>query len=78
MLKYEVCKLSNETGNVAPDLATLRRQDLEGRNVPVTKLFSNDIMKTKNSKLVWCNRCRNENIPCASKKEQAVDCRHLQ
>ncbi|KAJ8954946.1 hypothetical protein NQ318_000376, partial [Aromia moschata] len=27
---YEVCKLSNETGNVAPDLATLRRRDLEG------------------------------------------------
>ncbi|KAJ8946526.1 hypothetical protein NQ318_004662 [Aromia moschata] len=31
---YEVCKLSNETGNVAPDLATLRRQDLEGRRFP--------------------------------------------
>ncbi|KAJ8956061.1 hypothetical protein NQ318_016511 [Aromia moschata] len=30
---YEVCKLSNETGNVAPDLATLRRRDLEGRYV---------------------------------------------
>ncbi|KAJ8937043.1 hypothetical protein NQ318_021113, partial [Aromia moschata] len=28
---YEVCKLSNATGNVAPDLATLRRRDLEGR-----------------------------------------------
>ncbi|KAJ8950816.1 hypothetical protein NQ318_012678 [Aromia moschata] len=28
---YEVCKLSNETGNIAPDLATLRRWDLEGR-----------------------------------------------
>ncbi|KAJ8938025.1 hypothetical protein NQ318_004244 [Aromia moschata] len=28
---YEVCKLSNETGNVAPDLATLRIRDLEGR-----------------------------------------------
>ncbi|KAJ8936284.1 hypothetical protein NQ318_004739 [Aromia moschata] len=28
---YEVCKLSNETGNVAPDLATLRRRDLIGR-----------------------------------------------
>ncbi|KAJ8951069.1 hypothetical protein NQ318_003767 [Aromia moschata] len=27
---YEVCKLSNETGNVALDLATLRRRDLEG------------------------------------------------
>ncbi|KAJ8961161.1 hypothetical protein NQ318_008841, partial [Aromia moschata] len=24
-------KLSNETGNVAPDLAVLRRRDLEGR-----------------------------------------------
>ncbi|KAJ8937709.1 hypothetical protein NQ318_010174 [Aromia moschata] len=30
--KYEVCKLSNETGNVASDLATLRRRDFEGRN----------------------------------------------
>ncbi|KAJ8950740.1 hypothetical protein NQ318_011233 [Aromia moschata] len=29
--KYEVCKLSNETSNVAPDLATLRRRNLEGR-----------------------------------------------
>ncbi|KAJ8956345.1 hypothetical protein NQ318_015083 [Aromia moschata] len=28
---YEVCKLSNKTGNVAPDLTTLRRRDLEGR-----------------------------------------------
>ncbi|KAJ8959430.1 hypothetical protein NQ318_022122 [Aromia moschata] len=28
---YEVCKLSNETGNVVSDLATLRRQNLEGR-----------------------------------------------
>ncbi|KAJ8948030.1 hypothetical protein NQ318_003363, partial [Aromia moschata] len=28
---YEVCKLSNETGNIAPDLATLWRRDLEGR-----------------------------------------------
>ncbi|KAJ8960038.1 hypothetical protein NQ318_009475 [Aromia moschata] len=28
---YEVYKLSNETGNVAPDLATLRRRDLKGR-----------------------------------------------
>ncbi|KAJ8948173.1 hypothetical protein NQ318_010446 [Aromia moschata] len=28
---YEVCKLSNETDNVAPELATLRRRDLEGR-----------------------------------------------
>ncbi|KAJ8952679.1 hypothetical protein NQ318_020994 [Aromia moschata] len=27
----EVYKLSNETGIVAPDLATLRRRDLEGR-----------------------------------------------
>ncbi|KAJ8959673.1 hypothetical protein NQ318_021863 [Aromia moschata] len=27
---YEVCKLNNETGNVAPDLATLRRRDLKG------------------------------------------------
>ncbi|KAJ8963195.1 hypothetical protein NQ318_018661 [Aromia moschata] len=26
---YEVCKLSNETGSIAPDLATLRRRDLE-------------------------------------------------
>ncbi|KAJ8943951.1 hypothetical protein NQ318_013531 [Aromia moschata] len=26
-----MCKLSNETGNVAPDLATLRRRDLKGR-----------------------------------------------
>ncbi|KAJ8950455.1 hypothetical protein NQ318_010333 [Aromia moschata] len=25
---YEVCKLNNEAGNVAPDLATLRRRDL--------------------------------------------------
>ncbi|KAJ8948360.1 hypothetical protein NQ318_019345 [Aromia moschata] len=32
MKGYEVCKLSNETGNVAPDLATLRRLDLEGRH----------------------------------------------
>ncbi|KAJ8952894.1 hypothetical protein NQ318_006510 [Aromia moschata] len=31
LLRYEVCKLSNETGNVAPHLATLRRRDLEGR-----------------------------------------------
>ncbi|KAJ8935523.1 hypothetical protein NQ318_005630 [Aromia moschata] len=30
---YEVCKLSNETGNVAPDLGTLRRRDLEGRHI---------------------------------------------
>ncbi|KAJ8960187.1 hypothetical protein NQ318_003911 [Aromia moschata] len=30
-LVYEVCKLSNETGNVAPDLATLRKRDMEGR-----------------------------------------------
>ncbi|KAJ8954550.1 hypothetical protein NQ318_000784 [Aromia moschata] len=29
--KYEVCKLSNKTGNVAPDLATLRIWDLKGR-----------------------------------------------
>ncbi|KAJ8960430.1 hypothetical protein NQ318_013713 [Aromia moschata] len=28
---YEVCKLSNETGKVTFDLATLRRRDLEGR-----------------------------------------------
>ncbi|KAJ8960521.1 hypothetical protein NQ318_013807 [Aromia moschata] len=27
---YEVCKLSDDSGNVAPDLATLRRRDLEG------------------------------------------------
>ncbi|KAJ8959694.1 hypothetical protein NQ318_021885, partial [Aromia moschata] len=27
-----MCKLSIETGNVAPDLATLRRQDLAGRH----------------------------------------------
>ncbi|KAJ8939425.1 hypothetical protein NQ318_021929, partial [Aromia moschata] len=27
--QYEVCNLSNETGIVAPDLATLRRHDLE-------------------------------------------------
>ncbi|KAJ8935747.1 hypothetical protein NQ318_000573, partial [Aromia moschata] len=27
---YEVCKLRNETGNVAPDLATLRRRNLQG------------------------------------------------
>ncbi|KAJ8953328.1 hypothetical protein NQ318_012123 [Aromia moschata] len=26
---YEVCKSSNETGNIASDPATLRRQDLE-------------------------------------------------
>ncbi|KAJ8936081.1 hypothetical protein NQ318_008028 [Aromia moschata] len=31
--RYEVRKLSNETGNVTPDLATLRRRDLEGRYV---------------------------------------------
>ncbi|KAJ8932713.1 hypothetical protein NQ318_016611 [Aromia moschata] len=30
-LVYEVCKLSNESGNVAPDPATLRRRDLEER-----------------------------------------------
>ncbi|KAJ8942994.1 hypothetical protein NQ318_001718 [Aromia moschata] len=30
---YEVCKLINETGNVAPDPATLRRRDLEGRSM---------------------------------------------
>ncbi|KAJ8950221.1 hypothetical protein NQ318_006195 [Aromia moschata] len=39
---YEVCKLSNETGNVAPDLATLRRRDLQGGSVgfqKVTKRF---------------------------------------
>ncbi|KAJ8944825.1 hypothetical protein NQ318_013162 [Aromia moschata] len=30
--KYEVCKLSNETGNVAPDLAALRRRDFEERS----------------------------------------------
>ncbi|KAJ8960983.1 hypothetical protein NQ318_020287 [Aromia moschata] len=27
-----LCKLSNETDNIAPDLATLRRRELEGRN----------------------------------------------
>ncbi|KAJ8943501.1 hypothetical protein NQ318_016281 [Aromia moschata] len=32
LIKTDVCRLSNETGNVAPDLATLRRRDLEGRN----------------------------------------------
>ncbi|KAJ8954238.1 hypothetical protein NQ318_005834 [Aromia moschata] len=31
MCNLQVCKLSNETSNVAPDLATLRRRDLEGR-----------------------------------------------
>ncbi|KAJ8960248.1 hypothetical protein NQ318_003973 [Aromia moschata] len=31
MKTYEVRKLTNETGNVAPDLTTLRRQDLEER-----------------------------------------------
>ncbi|KAJ8942839.1 hypothetical protein NQ318_022854 [Aromia moschata] len=30
--EYEVCTLSNETGNIMPDLATLWRWDLEGRN----------------------------------------------
>ncbi|KAJ8962517.1 hypothetical protein NQ318_000908 [Aromia moschata] len=35
---YEVCKLRNETGNAAPDLATLRRRDLEGCNIE-TVLF---------------------------------------
>ncbi|KAJ8953333.1 hypothetical protein NQ318_012128 [Aromia moschata] len=30
---YEVCKLSNKADNVAPDLATLRRRDLEGRKI---------------------------------------------
>ncbi|KAJ8945664.1 hypothetical protein NQ318_012382, partial [Aromia moschata] len=29
--KYEVCKLSNETGNVAPDPATLQRRDFNGK-----------------------------------------------
>ncbi|KAJ8953890.1 hypothetical protein NQ318_019130 [Aromia moschata] len=28
---YEVCKLSNNNCNIAADLATLRRRDLEGR-----------------------------------------------
>ncbi|KAJ8955820.1 hypothetical protein NQ318_005363 [Aromia moschata] len=28
---YEVCKLSNETGNAAPDLSILWRRDLEGQ-----------------------------------------------
>ncbi|KAJ8962409.1 hypothetical protein NQ318_018393 [Aromia moschata] len=30
-LKYEVCKLSNKTDNVGPDLATLWTRDLEIR-----------------------------------------------
>ncbi|KAJ8957026.1 hypothetical protein NQ318_012201 [Aromia moschata] len=30
---YEVYKLNNETSNIAPDLATLRRQDLDGRTL---------------------------------------------
>ncbi|KAJ8938946.1 hypothetical protein NQ318_016010 [Aromia moschata] len=30
---YEVCKLSNETGNVAPDLVTLRRLDSVSKDV---------------------------------------------
>ncbi|KAJ8935326.1 hypothetical protein NQ318_004488 [Aromia moschata] len=33
VILYEVCKLSNETVNIAPDLATLRRRDLEGRGI---------------------------------------------
>ncbi|KAJ8960865.1 hypothetical protein NQ318_020164 [Aromia moschata] len=32
-LTYEVCELSNDTGIVAPDLATLRRRDFEGRDI---------------------------------------------
>ncbi|KAJ8960528.1 hypothetical protein NQ318_013816 [Aromia moschata] len=36
-LSYEVCKLSNETGNIAPDLATLRIRDLEGRECCVAE-----------------------------------------
>ncbi|KAJ8955032.1 hypothetical protein NQ318_000464 [Aromia moschata] len=37
---YEVCKLSNETGNVAPGLAILRRRGLEGRNSVLLGLAS--------------------------------------
>ncbi|KAJ8936003.1 hypothetical protein NQ318_009683 [Aromia moschata] len=37
---YKVCKLSNETGNVAPDLTTLRIRDLEGRDKTSVPLFS--------------------------------------
>ncbi|KAJ8956000.1 hypothetical protein NQ318_006274 [Aromia moschata] len=43
---YEVCKLSNETGNIAPDLAILRRLDLEGCegvNYVGTAIIVNDI-----------------------------------
>ncbi|KAJ8943422.1 hypothetical protein NQ318_020673 [Aromia moschata] len=39
---YEVCKLSNETGNVMPHLATLRRRDLKGRN-GVLSGFASDL-----------------------------------
>ncbi|KAJ8960534.1 hypothetical protein NQ318_013822 [Aromia moschata] len=42
---YEVCKLSNETGNVALDLATPRRRDLEGRVI----LLFNEITD------LWCS-----------------------
>ncbi|KAJ8949351.1 hypothetical protein NQ318_012014 [Aromia moschata] len=45
---YEVCILSNETGNVAPDLATLRRRDMEGRfNFLIHRLLSLPISKER-------------------------------
>ncbi|KAJ8946427.1 hypothetical protein NQ318_014413 [Aromia moschata] len=49
---YEVCTLSNETGNVAPDLATLQRRDLEGRG-PCSKQSAGD---NKNIKYLQFDR----------------------
>ncbi|KAJ8941782.1 hypothetical protein NQ318_006818 [Aromia moschata] len=43
IILYEVCKLSNETGNVAPDLATLRRRELEGHKLIVIMCLYNGL-----------------------------------
>ncbi|KAJ8960473.1 hypothetical protein NQ318_013757 [Aromia moschata] len=46
--KYEVCKLSNETGNIGPDLATLRRRVLEGRSISKARRVS-PVIRPRNS-----------------------------
>ena len=40
---YEVCKLSNETGNVAFDLATLEARGLVGRQRNMLSTFSTSL-----------------------------------
>ncbi|KAJ8962581.1 hypothetical protein NQ318_000974 [Aromia moschata] len=51
IFKYEVCKLSNETGNVAPDLATLRTRDLDGRSNNRLKYAATGIPNFDNMRL---------------------------